>query len=89
MGKTEGLLLRLTKSIWNSGRTVILDSGFYVVKGILELKKKGVFSGALIKKRRYLPKHIEGDNIQSHFDNKPVGVPDAWRIILCTMFEGA
>jgi hypothetical protein len=41
-GKTVGLLLRLTRSIWNTGRLVILDSGFCVLKGIIELKKKGV-----------------------------------------------
>ena len=48
MGKTVSLLLRLTKTIWNTGKTVILDSGFCVAKGILELKNKGVFSSALI-----------------------------------------
>lgn len=36
-GKTVGLLLRLTRPIWNMGHTIILDSGFCVLKGIIEL----------------------------------------------------
>jgi hypothetical protein len=51
LGATSGLLLRLTGSIWSTGKTVILDSGFCVLKAIIELKKKGVFASALIKKR--------------------------------------
>ncbi len=38
-GKTIGLLLRLTKPVWGTGKVVILDSGFCVLKGIIELKK--------------------------------------------------
>ena len=78
-GKTVGLLLRLTHSIWNSGRVVVLDSGFCVLKGIIELRKKGLYAGALIKKRRYWPKYIKGDEIKKHFDNKPIGTADAWK----------
>lgn len=48
-GKTVGLLLRLTRPLWNQGKIVVLDSGFCVLKGIVELKKKGVFAAALIK----------------------------------------
>ena len=39
-GKTPGLLLRLCETIFGSMRVVILDSGFCVLKGIIELKKK-------------------------------------------------
>jgi hypothetical protein len=52
-GKTGGLLLRLTKTIHGTGQYVILDSGFCVLKAIVGLRQHGVFSGALIKKRRY------------------------------------
>ena len=48
-GKTVGLLLSLTRGIWNSGRVVILDSGFCVLQEIIDLMKKGVFSSTLIK----------------------------------------
>jgi hypothetical protein len=36
-GKTVGLLLCLSKSIWGSARIIILDSGFCALKGIIEL----------------------------------------------------
>lgn len=78
LGKTVGLLLRLTLPLWHTSKTVVLDSGFCVLKGIIELRKKGVFAAALIKKRRYWPKHIRGDDIAAHFADKEVGSVDAW-----------
>ena len=59
-GKTVGTLLQLTKPIHGSGKLVVLDSGFCVLQGLVELKKLGVFAHALIKKRRYWPKHVKG-----------------------------
>jgi hypothetical protein len=49
LGKTVGLLLRLTKTIWGTAKLVVLDSGFCALQGIVELKKRGVFAAALIK----------------------------------------
>jgi hypothetical protein len=60
LGKTVGLLLRLTRSLWGTAKVVVLDSGFCVLQGIVELKKRGVFAAALIRKRRYWPKWIPG-----------------------------
>ncbi len=77
MGRTVGLLLRLTKSMWGTAKMVVLDSGFCVLKGIIELKKRGVFAAALIKKRRYWPKYVKGDEIKQHFNDKEVGDVDA------------
>ena len=48
-GKTVGLCLRLTKALQGSGSIVVMDSGFCVVKAIVELRKIGIFSHALIK----------------------------------------
>ena len=70
LGKTTGILLRLTKSVWSSGKVFLLDSGFCVLQAIVELKKKGLFAAALIKKRRYLPKHVPGDEIIQHLQKK-------------------
>ena len=75
-GKTVGLLLRCMKSYFASGRYVILDSGFCVLKGIIELRKRGVFSCALIKKRRYWPTKVPGQQMQDHFDEEGVKVGD-------------
>ena len=55
-GVTVGLLLRLTKSLYHTGKCVILDSGFCVLKGLVELRKVGVFASAVTKKRRFWPK---------------------------------
>jgi len=50
-GKTVGLLLCLIRGIWQSGgRVVILDSGFCVLQGIVDLMKKAVFSSALSRR---------------------------------------
>ena len=77
LGKTVSLLLRLTESIWGTSRLVILDSGFCVLEGILALRERGVFASALIKKRRYWPKNVDGEAIIRHFSDKTVGDIDA------------
>ena len=71
-------MLRLTKSLWGMGKVVVLDSGFCVLQGIVELVKKGVFASALIKKRRHWPKHILGDVIIRHFEDGNIGDVSAW-----------
>ena len=76
-GKTVGLLLRLSKSIWGSARIIILDSGFCVLKGIIELRKKGLYASALIKKRRFWPKYIRSEEIKAHFESLECGFVNA------------
>ena len=44
-----------------------------MLQGIIELQKCGVFASALIKKRRYWPKHVDGEGIARHFEDKPIG----------------
>jgi len=78
-GKTVGLLLRLTRSLWNTTKVVVLDSGFCVLQGLIELRKKGVFAAALIKKRRYWPKYVNGRAIKAYFERKDVGYCNAKR----------
>jgi hypothetical protein len=73
LGKTAGLLLRLCKGIFSTGKVVILGSGFCVLQALIELKKKGVFASAMIKKRRYWPKHIKGEEIKEYMATKAVG----------------
>ena len=53
-GSTTALLLRLCESAFHIGMFVILDSGFCVLRAIIELKKRGVFASALIKKKMIL-----------------------------------
>ncbi len=76
-GKTCGLLLRMLKPIFYTGHYVVLDSGFCVLQAIVALKEKGVFSAALIKKRRYWPTLVPGDHVLDYFKSKVVGTVDA------------
>ena len=78
-GKTVGLLLRVLEPIFTGGNVVILDSGFCVLKGIVELKKHGVYASALIKKRKYWPKYIKGGAIRDNFKDKNVGDCNSWK----------
>ena len=48
-GKTVGLLLHVLEPIFGKGNMVVLDSGFCVLKGIVELKKHAVYASSLIK----------------------------------------
>ena len=41
------------------------------------MKKRGVFTTTLIKKRRYWPIHVDGDHINIHFENKKIGGTDS------------
>ena len=79
LGKTVGLLLQVLEPIFGKGNMVVLDSGFCVLKGIVELKKRGVYASALIKKQKYWPKYIKGDAIKEYFDDKDVGDCDSWK----------
>jgi hypothetical protein len=60
-----------------SGKVVILDSGFCVLQALVELRKVGVFASAVVKKRRYWPKYIKGEDIIAHMKDKEVGDDDA------------
>ncbi len=67
----------MTQTIHGTGKVVIMDSGFCVLEGILQLKRVGVYCSALIKKRKFWPKHVDGDKLAEHFHNKAVGTADA------------
>ena len=76
-GKTGGLLLRMLRSYFNTGRYVVFDSGFCVLQAIVALYEKGIFAGALIKKRKFWPKYIPGAAIDNWFSDKAVGAVEA------------
>ena len=73
LGATVGLMLRMCQPLFGAGKAVVLDSGFCVAKGVFDLEEKGVFAGALIKKRRYWPKGVPGALIDEQFENMEVG----------------
>jgi hypothetical protein len=78
LGKTSGLLLRMLQSYFGTCRYVVLDSGFCVLKAIVELRRNGLFGCELIKKRKYLywPKHVPGDAMKASFDDDGVQAGD-------------
>ena len=47
------------------------------MKAILALLSKGLFAGALIKKRRYWPAMVPGPAMDRRLQDKPVGSVDA------------
>jgi hypothetical protein len=73
---TVKLMLWMTKPIHNTGKQVCMDSGFCVGAGILAMHKVGVYGAALIKKRRYWPRLVPGDQIDAYFKDKGLGVAD-------------
>ena len=76
-GKTVGLFLRTMKSYFSTGRYVILDSGFCVLKGLVQLRKKGVFVYDFIKKRIYWPEMVLCEDTEDHFQEVEAGETDA------------
>jgi len=75
-GKTTGLLMRMLTTYYYTGKYVVLDSGFCVLKAILKLREVGVFACALIKKRQSWPIGVPGDAMQRRFDRPEVNVGD-------------
>ena len=53
-----------------SGKAVVLESWFYVDKGITYIESKGVY--ASIKKWHYWKKGVPGDLVDTHFEYKEV-----------------
>ena len=76
-GATTHLLLECCKTIFHTGRVVILDSGFCVLKAITKLREYGVYASAVIKKRRYWPTLVKGELIEKHMMNKQIGECDS------------
>jgi hypothetical protein len=73
LGKTSGLLMRMLQSYFATGRYVILDSGFCVLKGLVALKKAGLYACAVIKKRRFWPYLVPGEAMDRWFDEREMG----------------
>ena len=81
-GKACALLLCLCKSLYFSGKIVVLGSGFCVLQALVELKKLGVYAAAVIKKRRYWPKYVKGNEMESFMANKEIGDVGVWQGVL-------
>jgi hypothetical protein len=78
----------MTKSIHGTGRVVILDSGFGQPAVVTALKSKGLYTTAVIKKKRYWPAGVPGDNIRTHMYGKDVGKQQVLEGKQGTPYEG-
>ncbi|KAL7487058.1 hypothetical protein ACHAW6_012665 [Cyclotella cf. meneghiniana] len=68
--KTTALMCEMTVPIYGTGKMESMDSGFCVTAGILHLHELGIYGQALIKKHKYWPKDIPGNQINWYFDEK-------------------
>ena len=67
LGKMVGLVLLLTKHLIKNGSLVVMESGFCVLKAIIELKKVSNFISDIIKERRCWHKYVKGEDIKDRF----------------------
>jgi hypothetical protein len=74
LGKTMGLLMRMLSTYFSTGWYVVLDSGFSMLKALVELKKIGLFACAVIKKCQYWPAYIPGEAFHNRFNDLGMGV---------------
>ena len=71
--KTVELIIWLTRAIYRTGKEVITDSGFYILKGLLEMSNMGVYGSELIKEIRYCPMEVHRYVINEYFSTKKIG----------------
>ena len=71
--KTFGIIIKLTRALRTTRKSVIMDYGFCVLKGIFKMKMRGVYVRALIKKRLYWPRGVHVDIINEYFSLKKIG----------------
>ena len=64
----------MTEGLHRSGRCIILDSGFGYVPSVIQLKAKGLFSTAYIKKHAYWPKYTKAQEAMDEMQGKDVGL---------------
>jgi hypothetical protein len=67
--KTVALLMEMCEPIVAKGMVVILESGFCVLEGLVALRRMGVYASAVIKKRKYWPKHVPSDAMDEYMNN--------------------
>ena len=57
----------MTKPLFGTSKAVVMDSGFFVLKGILGMLSHGVYGTTVIKKKKYWTKYLKGDSIEARF----------------------
>ena len=81
-GEDFWLMLRMREPIFSTCKSVVLDNGFFVSKGITALFYFGVYAAVIIKKCKYWPKGVPGDAIGQYFSEKYVTYVDMLEAII-------
>lgn len=79
LGKTGGLIMRMTEPLWHTGSVVVMDSAFCHAAAMRALVTKGVYSTSVVKKKRYWPKGIDGDRMDNELRDEPIGTAKCLR----------
>lgn len=73
LGKVPSLVVRMSRPLWGTKRVVLLDSGFGQPACLAALLDKGLFGTCVIKKKRFWPRGIRGEDILTHMHGRDVG----------------
>jgi hypothetical protein len=68
----------MTEPIHWTGKVVTGDSGFCVTAGVTALYAQGVSGQFLIKKCRYWPQKVPGDQIDEYMKGKALGAVESF-----------
>ena len=66
-------MLCMCEPVFYTEKYVVVDSGFCVENGIIELAAKGVYAVALVKKLRYWPQIVPVDLFDRHSVDNVIG----------------
>ncbi len=80
--KTVDLLLDLMEPIHRTEKVVTGNSGFCITSGVIALHAHGVFGQFLIKKCRYWPQKVPGDQIDAYMLRKRLGEVESFVQVL-------
>ncbi len=58
--------MRMLALYFTTGQYIVLDLGFCVLWALIELKKVSLLPCAVIKKRRFWPAMVPGDEMTEH-----------------------
>ena len=67
------LMLCLTKRLSGKGKIVVLYYGLYVLQGLVDIRKKGVYGSVIINKSIYWPHYIDGEKSRLTLPKRVLG----------------
>ena len=74
------LMWNMKKPLWETGKTVITNSGFCMLRGFIGMFERGLYRSELVKKHRYRPTGIYRYGINAHFYKKMVKMTSSQEI---------